>query len=225
MFFTSNKNNSTSKPNILKYPKMNDAQMMNNKTNLLGLEIIELLSAYCEGFFPMADENNGEISWYSPNYRAIFPIYHLKNPKSLYKFQNKNLMKCTIDNNFEKVIRACSQRKETWISEEIIEMYCQLHITGFAHSIETWQDGKIVGGLYGVAIGGAFFGESMFNFASNASKVAFYYLVEHLKQRKFTLLDSQFINDFTAQLGAIEISREKYLKILDFSIKRKCSFL
>ena len=198
---------------------------MDNQTNSVGLEIIELLSAYCEGFFPMADENNGEINWYSPNYRAIFPIYHLKIPKSLSKFQDNNSMKCTINKDFEKVIRYCSKRKETWISEEIIGMYCQLHNTGFAHSIETWQDEKLVGGLYGVAIGGAFFGESMFHFASNASKVAFYYLVEHLKQRKFSLLDSQFINDFTLQLGAIEIPRNKYLKILDFSIKRKCAFL
>ena len=188
-------------------------------------EIIELLNAYCQGYFPMADERNGEISWYSPDLRAIFPIEKIKPSKKFLKEFAKNPMKCTVNNNFEAVIHYCSDRKTTWISDEIIELYCELHKLGFAHSIETWQEGEIVGGLYGVSIGGAFFGESMFNTVSNASKIAFYFLIEYLKIRNFILLDSQFINDFTAQLGAIEIPREKYLQKLKFAIHQNCSFV
>jgi len=188
-------------------------------------EIIELLNAYCQGYFPMADEQNGKINWYSPELRAIFPIEKIKPPKSLLKEIAKNPMECTINNNFEAVIHFCSNRETTWISAEIIEMYYELHRLGFAHSVETWQDGEIVGGLYGVSIGGAFFGESMFNIVSNASKVAFYFLIAHLKNRNFSLLDSQFINDFTAQLGAIEIPRKDYLQKLEFAIYQKCSFI
>ena len=187
--------------------------------------VIELLSAYCQGYFPMADEENGEISWYSPELRAIFPIEKIKPPKSLLKELTKNPMECTVNNDFEAVIHFCSSREITWISAEIIEMYCELHKLGFAHSIETWQNGEIVGGLYGVSIGGAFFGESMFNTISNASKVAFYFLIERLKNRNFSLLDSQFMNDFTAQLGAIEIPQKDYLRKLQIAIFQNCSFI
>jgi len=187
--------------------------------------MIKLLNAYCQGYFPMADEQSGEINWFSPELRAIFAIEKIKPPKSLLKYLAKNPMKCTINNNFEAIIHFCSDRKTTWISKEIIKMYCKLHKLGFAHSVETWQNGKIVGGLYGVSIGGAFFGESMFYNVSNASKVAFYFLIEHLKSKNFSLLDSQFINDFTKQLGAIEIPRKDYLEKLELAINQECSFV
>jgi len=186
--------------------------------------MIKLLNAYCQGYFPMADEQTGEINWFSPELRAIFEIEKIKPPKSLLKYLAKNPMRCTINNNFEAIIHFCSDRKTTWISKEMIKMYCKLHKLGFAHSVETWQNGKIVGGLYGVSIGGAFFGESMFNTVSNASKLAFYFLIKHLKSKNFSLLDSQFINDFTKQLGAIEIPRKDYLEKLELAINQECSF-
>ena len=188
-------------------------------------DVFDLLKAYCQGYFPMADEHSGEIFWYSPEFRAVFPIEQIKPPKSLLKELAKNPMHCTVNNDFEAVIHFCSNRETTWISDEIAEMYCELHKTGFAHSVETWQNGKLVVGLYGVSIGGAFFGESMFNIIPNASKVAFYFLIEYLKNRNFSLLDSQFINDFTAQLGAKEIPKEEYLQKLKIAISQKCSFV
>jgi leucyl/phenylalanyl-tRNA--protein transferase len=123
------------------------------------------------------------------------------------------------------VIRECASRKITWINDVIIESYINLHKAKHAHSIETWKDNEIVGGLYGVAIGGAFFGESMFNKASDASKFAFYFLVEYLRSRGFLLLDSQYINEFTQNLGAIEVPKVIYLKILEKAINLPCSFV
>ena len=183
-----------------------------------------LITAYMNGYFPMADDSN-EINYYSPSYRAIFPIYNIKPHKSTKQFIKRNPITTTINNDFHFVINACANRKNTWISSEIINWYITLHKYNFAHSIEVWYDNAIVGGLYGVAIGGAFFGESMFNYISNASKVAFYFLVEHLKQRNFELLDSQFINDHTKLLGAIEIPRDDYLQLLKRATKLERSFI
>ncbi|HPP40069.1 MAG TPA: leucyl/phenylalanyl-tRNA--protein transferase, partial [Candidatus Kapabacteria bacterium] len=119
----------------------------------------------------------------------------------------------------------CSNREDTWISDEIIEAYIELHRLGYAHSVEVWHENEICGGLYGVSIGSAFFGESMFNTISNASKAAFCFLVNHLKNRNFHFIDSQYINHFTAQLGAIEISSNKYLKLLNKAISQENSFV
>jgi leucyl/phenylalanyl-tRNA--protein transferase len=123
------------------------------------------------------------------------------------------------------VIRACADREDTWINEEIIECYIELNKLGYVHSVETWEKGVLVGGLYGVSINAAFFGESMFNLVPNASKAAFYALVERLKNRGFLLLDSQYINDFTKKLGAIEISKSQYQFFLEKSLKIPCSFV
>ncbi len=190
--------------------------------NLLAPEI--LLKAYSKGFFPMAASKDGEIYWHFPENRAIFPIYSIKPDRSLRKSLEKSNFSYTINRRFEYVIEQCADREDTWISNEIIDAYCDLHYLGYAHSIETWQDGRLVGGLYGVAIGGAFFGESMFNSVSNASKAAFYYLIEHLKRHQYILLDSQYINSFTQQLGAIDVSRDEYLKLLNQALKKNCSF-
>ena len=184
-----------------------------------------LLDAYRNGYFPMADQkNNNEIFFYSTNNRAIFPIYEIKPPKSFIKFSKQNQFRTSINNNFEFVIKQCSNRTSTWISNDIIDMYCALHNSGYAHSIEVWKNDIIVGGLYGVSIRGAFFGESMFNTISNVSKIAFYFLIEYLKSRKFILLDSQFINDFTKQLGAIEISMQEYMVLLKKAISLETTF-
>lgn len=185
------------------------------------IEIISpnmILEAYSNGYFPMADDADGKIYWYSPDPRAIFPIYDIKAPRSVKQVAKKAGFNHTVNADFEFVIRACAARDSTWISEEIIQVYLELFHLGFGVSIETWQDNKIVGGLYGVSIGKAFFGESMFTNVSGASKAAFYYLVELLKQNKYILLDSQFINDHTKLLGAIEISQKQYLKLLKIAL-------
>ena len=187
--------------------------------------IENLLNAYTNGFFPMADSDTNEIKFYSPFNRAIFPIYDIKPHKSVKQFIRRNTLEITINNNFPFVISACADRKEVWISDQIIDWYTDLHKYGFAHSIEVWNEDVIIGGLYGVSIGAAFFGESMFSCVSNASKVAFYFLVEYLKERKFKLLDSQFINDHTKLLGAIEVTRNEYLQMLEQAIKLKRTFI
>lgn len=173
----------------------------------------------------MAESDTGEIYMHSPEMRAIFPIYDLKTPKNIVKLAKKNIFKCTINYDFSFVIKECAKRDITWINDVIIESYIKLHKKNYAHSIETWKENEIVGGLYGVSIGGAFFGESMFNKVSNASKFAFYFLVEYLRKRGFLLLDSQYINKFTKELGAIEIPKVVYMKILGKAINLPCSFV
>lgn len=189
------------------------------------ITVEDVLFAYRIGYFPMAEPDDGKIYWHCPDPRAIFNIYKIKTPRYIKKMIKNMNLRFTINEDFEFVIRSCANRKETWISEEIIEVYTELHKMGFAHSIETWSENDIIGGLYGVAINGAFFGESMFNFVENASKAAFYFLVEWLKSRGFLLLDSQYINNFTRNLGAIEISKAEYLKLLGEALRLKCSFI
>jgi len=181
-----------------------------------------VIYAYRHGYFPMAEGEMEDIYWHSPNPRAIIPLDNIKKrSRSLTKSIRKNEFKCTMDLDFEQVIRACSDRKDTWISEEIIETYCELNKMGIAHSVETWMGNKIVGGLYGISLGSAFFGESMFNTEADAAKAAFYYLIEYLKSKKFSLLDSQYINKFTEQLGAIEISKREYYRMLEIALENK----
>ncbi len=184
-----------------------------------------LVRAYKEGYFPMADSYDGNIYWHSPDPRAIFPLDKIKTPRSIKQSINKNNFSFSINKDFKKVITLCADREDTWISDEIIAAFVQLHNIGYAHSVETWNDNKMVGGLYGVSIGAAFFGESMFNHVPDASKSAFYYLVNHIKSRNFMLLDTQYINHHTALLGAIEIPRIQYLKILRKAIEIPVNFV
>ena len=187
----------------------------------------DLIYGYINGIFPMADAD-GSMYWYSPDPRAIIPIDSYRPSKSLRPVLNKNVFEIQINRNFEGVMRQCAapriQEEGTWISEDIIRAYTRLHNLGMAHSIETYQEGKLVGGLYGVAIGAAFFGESMFHQVSNASKVAFHTLVGILRERNFKLLDTQFINDNVRRFGAIEISKVEYLARLRQAITVKTRF-
>ncbi|RYU95610.1 leucyl/phenylalanyl-tRNA--protein transferase [Emticicia agri] len=187
----------------------------------------DLIYGYINGIFPMAD-SDGTLYWYSPDPRAIIPIDTYRPPKSLKPIINKNLFEVRIDYDFRAVMEACSKPRrdseDTWISEEIIDAYTRLHQIGFAHSIEAYLDNRLVGGLYGVSIGSAFFGESMFYTEPNASKVAFNYLMELLKKQKFELLDTQFINDNVKRFGAIEISKAEYMKKLKRATSRKARF-
>lgn len=172
-----------------------------------------LLSAYCQGVFPMAHED-GRIYWYDPDPRAIIPLDRFHVSRSLRRTIQQQTFEIRIDGAFTAVMQACaapgSGREETWISEEIIQAYTRLHKLGFAHSVEAWQDGKLVGGLYGVAIGGFFAGESMFSHVRDSSKVALAFLIAHLNERKFSLLDTQFMTEHLRSFGAIEISAAAY---------------
>ena len=186
-----------------------------------------IVAAYAQGVFPMAEET-GEIFWYSPDPRAIIPIQSYKPAKSLKPIINQKRFEIRVDTCFEQVMRNCAlprpTENETWISEEMIAAYTELHRMGLAHSVEAWQDGKLVGGLYGVALGAAFFGESMFSFVSNSSKIAFHYLVQILREQNYQLLDSQMMNDNVLRYGAVDIPRSAYLRRLAKALKSTCHF-
>jgi leucyl/phenylalanyl-tRNA---protein transferase len=195
----------------------------------MALKVNDLIYAYVNGFFPMADAANGEISWYAPDPRAVIPIHTYKVSKSLRPVLNKKQFDIYVNRDFSQVISHCALPRfdgdETWISNEIKEAYCELNALGLAHSVEAYEDDVLVGGLYGVSIGGAFFGESMFYTKPNASKVAFHYLIEILKIRNFGLLDTQFMNDNVLRYGAIEIPQEEYEEELANAIALKTSFI
>ena len=182
-----------------------------------------LVSAYTSGWFPMAVDP-GEIRWYSPDPRGIIPLEAFHVPARLARLVRAGRFRIEIDRDFESVIRACAEAERrdgdpgTWIDGEIIESYCALHRAGLAHSVEARQDGRLVGGLYGVALGGAFFGESMFHRATDASKVALVALVERLRARGYQLLDLQWVTPHLEQFGAIEIPRRTYLKMLEEAV-------
>ncbi len=176
----------------------------------------------------MAD-SDGTLYWYAPDPRAIIPIYTYKPAKSLRPVLNRNQFEIRLNTAFRDVMRGCSKPRSeedsVWISDEIIDAYTELHQMGLAHSVETYIDNRLVGGLYGVALGSAFFGESMFTEVSNASKVAFHYLIQILQQQKFTLLDTQFINDNVRRYGAIEIPKADYLRQLKMALRNKVKFI
>jgi leucyl/phenylalanyl-tRNA--protein transferase len=184
-----------------------------------------LLLGYNNGFFPMGNPDSGEIDWHCPEQRAIIPLHEVRISRSLRQTLKKGHFEFRFDTVFDQVIHSCSMRFDTWISEEIINSYNELHRLGFAHSVETWCDNELVGGLYGVAIGGAFFGESMFSRMNDASKAAFVALTERMNEREFMLLDSQYINPFTASLGAIEVSRNEYLTLLEKAVLLPCKLV
>ena len=169
-----------------------------------------LLYGYQHGIFPMADPHDGQVYWYRPTRRAILPLDAFHVPKNLRKRVRQGVFEVTTDRAFEAVMRACADRSETWISEEIIAAYTALHRLGFAHSVECRHDGALVGGLYGVALGGAFFGESMFHRATDASKVALVHLVRRLRRGGYALLDVQYTTPHLQQFGVVEIPAATY---------------
>jgi leucyl/phenylalanyl-tRNA--protein transferase len=197
--------------------------------NTNSLSTDQLIYAYASGVFPMADAATGEIHWYRPDPRALIPIDTYQPSRSLKPILNKGIFEIKVDQQFRRVMEFCAEPRpyepETWISTELIDVYTELHRMGFAHSVEAYMEGELVGGLYGVHIGAAFFGESMFTRASNASKVCFHYLIELLRKNNFELLDSQFMNDNVKRYGAIEISRTAYEKRLAKAINRSCNFV
>jgi leucyl/phenylalanyl-tRNA--protein transferase len=184
-----------------------------------------LLLSYCSGYFPMADSRNGEIGWFSPNPRAIFDLHNFHIPDSLRKKLKHKPFEFKINSRFEDVIRFCADREDTWISQDIFDSYINLYRLGYAYSFESFQNNELAGGLYGVAIKGAFFGESMFHIVTDASKAALVYLVEVLKQRGYKLLDIQFMTDHLKIFGAKDLSRTEYLLKLNEALKFTCSIL
>lgn len=183
-----------------------------------------VIEAYRNGYFPMATHRHGNIEWHSPDPRAIIPLDNVKTPKSMNKKLRKGEFDFTVNSAFKEVVTKCADRNTTWINNDIIETYTKINHLGFANSVETWQNGELVGGLYGVTIGAAFFGESMFNTVTDAAKAAFYHLINILKKNKYILLDSQYINPFTEQLGAVEIRKHQYDMILNYAVSQHREF-
>ena len=195
-----------------------------------------LLSAYCQGLFPMADDRDGEIDWYSPDPRAIQPFVaddplgQFKVRRSLAKRVRNAGFEVRVNRAFAEVIHACAtaprgEGNGTWISPEIEQLYCDLHRHGFAHSVEAWRGDQLVGGLYGVAIGAAFFGESMFSREPDASQVCYVRLIDLLRQQGFELLDVQFVNPHLQQFGVITLPADQYMVLLDKAISREVAGL
>ena len=170
-----------------------------------------LVAAYRGGMFPMSMDNQGEIAWFSPDPRGVIPLDALHIPHGLKRALRKEPFEIRCDTAFPEVIDGCGDRPTTWISPEIKRSYVKLHELGYAHSVECWSEGELTGGLYGVAIGGAFFGESMFSRKPDASKIALVHLVDRLNQRGFALLDTQWSTPHLATLGCIEVSRREYM--------------
>ena len=194
--------------------------------------IDQILDAYAAGIFPMADaRDDKDTYWVEPNTRGIIPLDQFNIPRSLKKFMATCDYKVTINRAFADVIAACAETPRgdgqgTWINHDIEFVFLQLHHKGYAHSIEVWsEDDELIGGLYGLAQGGCFNGESMFSRAPNASKIALIHLVERLRYKGYSLLDTQFTNDHLKQFGCIDIPQEEYLELLDSALKMHVSFI
>ena len=188
-----------------------------------------LLRAYAIGVFPMAeDRDDPELFWVDPRLRGVIPLERFHVPRRLRRTVRSKRFEVTFDRDFHAVIEACADatksRPQTWINERIITLYTSLYHMGHAHSVECWRDGVLAGGLYGITLGGAFFGESMFSLANDASKVALVHLVARLRAGGFTLLDSQFITSHLSQFGAREIPRATYRRRLAEALKVNADF-
>lgn len=182
-----------------------------------------VVQAYAQGIFPMA-EPDGRIYWYAPDPRAILEHERLHISRSLRATISKSIYTIKLDTAFEWVMRCCARRAETWINESFISTYTSLYHAGLAHSVEAWHDGVLVGGLYGVALRGAFMGESMFSNATDASKVCLVALVEHLKARGYVLHDTQFLTPHLATLGVTEVPRREYERRLAQALQLNCTW-
>lgn len=188
-----------------------------------------LLKAYACGIFPMAESaDDPGIFWVEPEVRGIIPLDAFRLPRRLARTMRTHPFDIRVDTAFETVVAACAQatqdRPNTWINQRIANLYGALHRLGHCHSVECWEDGELAGGLYGVRLGGAFFGESMFTRKTDASKIALAHLVERLKTGGFTLLDTQFTTDHLKRFGAIDIGREDYLELLEEAVTAKADF-
>jgi leucyl/phenylalanyl-tRNA--protein transferase len=184
-----------------------------------------LLQAYSQGAFPMTDRD-GQTRWYTADPRGILPLEKFHIPHTLRQIVRQQRFEIRINYDFPGTMRACMnvRREGSWISEDLVRVYSQLHDLGFAHSVEAWQNDELAGGLYGVSLGAAFFGESMFHYKRDASKVALVHLVERLRERKFELLDTQATTQHLRRFGCVDIPAPEYIARLNRALKRRCEF-
>ncbi len=188
-----------------------------------------LLSAYAQGAFPMTDPD-GVTRWYATDPRGVLPLEGFHCPRTLRQIVRQRRFDIRVNTQFEQTMRNCmtvprDDRDGSWISDDLVRAYVKLHDLGFAHSVEAWQDGKLVGGLYGVSLYGAFFGESMFHHVPNASKVCLVHLVERLRERGYLLLDTQMVTRHMTQFGCIHIPADEYLSQLERALQKQCAFV
>ncbi|WP_448190611.1 leucyl/phenylalanyl-tRNA--protein transferase [Azospirillum sp. sgz301742] len=188
-----------------------------------------LLRAYAAGIFPMAESaDSQDLYWFDPERRGVLPLDGFHVPKRLKRTVRAGIFEMRFDGDFRTVIEACAEstaeRPKTWINADIVRLYSELHEQGFAHAVEAWRDGRMVGGLYGVSLGAAFFGESMFSRETDASKVALVHLVARLRAGGFTLLDTQFVTDHLSRFGAVEIPRAEYRRRLTHALTGQGEF-
>jgi leucyl/phenylalanyl-tRNA--protein transferase len=192
----------------------------------IALEPDTLLMAYSQGAFPMTDRD-GTTRWYTADPRGILPLDRFHIPRTLRQVVNQNRFDIRFDYDFPAVMRACMtcRAEGSWISEKLIDVYTELHHQGHAHSVESWRDDELVGGLYGVSLGGAFFGESMFYYQRDASKVALVHLVNRLRDRGYELLDTQATTPHLRRFGCVDVRAEQYLKLLKRALSKNCTFV
>ncbi|MGV6811113.1 MAG: leucyl/phenylalanyl-tRNA--protein transferase [Brevirhabdus sp.] len=184
-----------------------------------------MLQAYAGGVFPMAEgRDDPQIFWVNPKVRGIFPMDGFHISRSLAKRLRQQPFRVTADRDFKSVLDGCADREETWINAPLYSVYSELHALGFAHSIEVWGKNGLAGGVFGIALGGAFFGESMFSRETDASKIALAYLMSRLNHGGFKLFDAQFLTDHLASLGAVELPRAAYQRILANALKERADF-
>jgi leucyl/phenylalanyl-tRNA---protein transferase len=191
----------------------------------VSLDPYSLLSAYAAGVFPMGDAD-GVIRWYTADPRGVLPLEGFHVPHTLATLVRQGKFEIRINSDFHAVMRGCMDARPgaTWINQDLVEAYMKLHRLGYAHSVEAWRDGALAGGLYGVSLGGAFFGESMFHRRTDASKVALVHLVNRLRERRFTLLDSQATTSHLRRFGVTDISAEEYQRRLRDALTLNCKF-
>ena len=168
---------------------------------------------------------DGDVQWFNPDPRAVIELDEFQVSRSLRRKLNRNPFEIRADGNFPGVMRACADREDTWISDHFVEVYTELHERGHAHSLECWREGSLAGGVYGVTLGGAFFGESMFSRETDASKVALYFLVQRLRERNYDFLEVQFLTEHLQRLGAREVPRRTYLRRLKQTLQKDCRFV
>jgi leucyl/phenylalanyl-tRNA---protein transferase len=184
-----------------------------------------IIEGYSQGHFLMADDEDSDLQWYSSNEHALIPLDdRFRYPTSLRRVINQNRFSVRINGDFRAVVAGCAQRDTTWISRELQEIYSELNQAGWAYSFETWQGNELAGGILGIAIGGAFIGESMFFQIPEGSKVAMVYLVNHLREQNFTLFDAQMTNPHLERFGAYKIDPKKYQQLLRVAISQQCKF-
>ena len=190
----------------------------------MNINVPSIVEGYSQGYFLMAGDND-KLNWYSSRQRTLIPLDdRFRYPKSLQRVLNQNRFSVAIDRDFKAVCEGCAERDSTWISDELMEIYLALHHAGWAHSFETWQGDKLAGGILGIAIQGAFIGESMFYRITEGSKVAMVKLVEHLRERQYVLFDAQLQNPHLERFGSIVVNSQKYKKMLGRAIAKDSTF-